>query len=131
MIAKPTANVAQLLSYAESIANKITINNNHFNTNIWLEIPKNIANNLTLVEVKQLGLNPTAIDIETYITRDNKKPWLVLKPDGIDKSAGFHMIEFTFTNEALDTSQYYYFSYTAQIDNPEKPYVYMKREDNT
>ena len=131
MIAKPTANVAQLLPYTESISNRITINSSMFDTKIWLEIPKNIAKDLTLTEVRQLSLTPTAIDIETYIVREDIKPWIVLNPNGIDKTAGFHMIEFTFRNQAVQAYQTFYFSYTAQVDSPDKPYVYMERTDNT
>lgn len=131
MIAKPTANVAQLLIYTESIANRLTINSHNFDTKIWLEIPKDIAKDLTLTEVRQLGLTPTVIDIEQNIVREDKKPWIVLNPNGIDKTAGFHMIEFTFRNQAVQDYQQFYFSYTAQVDNPDKPYVYMERTDNT
>ena len=102
-----------------------------FETKIWLEIPKNIAKDLTLIGVRQLGLTPTAIDIEAYIVREDKKPWIVLNPNGIDKTAGFHMIEFTFRNQAVQDYQTFYFSYTTQVDNPDKPYVYMERTDNT
>jgi hypothetical protein len=96
---------------------------------LWLEIPKEIAKDLTLEQAKILGMYPTDIDIETAIVRDSVRPWLVVNPEVLDMSPGFHMLQFIFRNQVLQVYESYYFSYTSQVDNPEKPYIYMERKD--
>lgn len=126
----PAINYGQLLPYTESLANIVTIHEPQFNTPIWLEIPRADAKDLTIYQIKELGLNPTEIDIQS-VTRDGIRPWVAIEASVLDMTPGFHMIQFTFTNTVLNAYQSYYFSYMAQIDDPAKPYIYMERTDNT
>jgi hypothetical protein len=128
-------NCGELLPYIESVAKTVTFNTNEFNRRFWLAIPKDDAKDLTLEQVTELGLIPKDISIEDYIEReaqgDSLKPWLIINPEGLDKSAGFHMIQFTFMNNKLNVYQSFYFSYISQVDNPDKPYIYMNRGEQT
>lgn len=126
---KPDTNYGSLLPYTESIANRITLNTCQSTWELWLEIPKEIAKDLTLEQAKILGMYPTDIDIETAIVRDSVRPWLVVNPEALDMTPGFHMLQFIFRNQVLQVYESYYFSYTSQVDNPEKPYIYMERKD--
>lgn len=126
----PAINYGQLLPYTESLANIVTIHEPQFNTPIWLEMPRADAKDLTIYQIKELGLNPTEIDIQS-VTRDGIRPWVAIEASVLDMTPGFHMIQITFTNTVLNVYQSYYFSYMAQIDDPAKPYIYMERTDNT
>ena len=126
----PAINYGQLLPYTESLANIVTIHEPQFNTPIWLEMPRADAKDLTIYQIKELGLNPTEIDVQS-VTRDGIRPWVAIEASVLDMTPGFHMIQFTFTNAVLNAYQSYYFSYMAQIDDPAKPYIYMERTDNT
>lgn len=126
----PAINYGQLLPYTESLANIVTIHEPQFNTPIWLEMPRADAKDLTIYQIKELGLNPTEIDVQS-VTRDGIRPWVAIEASVLDMTPGFHMIQFTFTNIVLNVYQSYYFSYMAQIDDPAKPYIYMERTDNT
>lgn len=126
----PAINYGQLLPYTESLANIVTIHEPQFNTPIWLEMPRTDAKDLTIYQIKELGLNPTEIDIQS-VTRDGIRPWVAIEASVLDMTPGFHMIQITFTNTVLNVYQSYYFSYMAQIDDPAKPYIYMERTDNT
>lgn len=126
----PAINYGQLLPYTESLANIVTIHEPQFNTPIWLEMPRADAKDLTIYQIKELGLNPTEIDIQS-VTRDGIRPWVAIEASVLDMTPGFHMIQITFTNTILNVYQSYYFSYMAQIDDPAKPYIYMERTDNT
>lgn len=126
----PAINYGQLLPYTESLANIVTIHEPQFNTPVWLEMPRADAKDLTIYQIKELGLNPTEIDIQS-VTRDGIRPWIAIEASVLDMTHGFHMIQFTFTNTVLNVYQSYYFSYMAQIDDPAKPYIYMERTDNT
>lgn len=124
-------NCGQLLPYRESLANIITIHSPQNTWNLWLEIPRDMAKDLTLYQVKILGLEPTDIDIATNIVRESVRPWLVVDPSALDFTPGFHMIQFVFMNEVLNVYQSFYFSYMSQVDNPEKPYIYMNQEEQS
>lgn len=124
-------NCGQLLEYRESLANITTIHEPQKSQDLWLEIPRHIAKDLTLTQARELGLNPTDINIVEAIERDSVRPWLMINPTYLDFTPGFHMIQFIFRNEALNVYQSFYYSYMSQVDNPEKPYIYMQREDNT
>lgn len=126
----PAINYGQLLPYTESLANIVTIHEPQFNTPIWLEMPRADAKDLTIYQIKELGLNPTEIDIQS-VTRDGIRPWVAIEASVLDMTPGFHMIQIIFTNTVLNVYQSYYFSYMAQIDDPAKPYIYMERTDNT
>ena len=126
----PAINYGQLLPYTESLANIVTIHEPQFNTPIWLEMPRADAKDLTIYQIKELGLNPTEIDIQS-VTRDGVRPWVAIEASVLDMTPGFHMIQIIFTNTVLNVYQSYYFSYMAQIDDPAKPYIYMERTDNT
>lgn len=126
----PAINYGQLLPYTESLANIVTIHEPQFNTPIWLEMPRADAKDLTIYQIKELGLNPTEIDIQS-VTRDGVRPWIAIEASVLDMTPGFHMIQIIFTNTVLNVYQSYYFSYMAQIDDPAKPYIYMERTDNT
>lgn len=126
----PAINYGQLLPYTESLANIVTIHEPQFNTPIWLEMPRADAKDLTIYQIKELGLNPTEIDIQS-VTRDGIRPWVAIEASVLDMTPGFHMMQITFTNIVLNVYQSYYFSYMAQIDDPAKPYIYMERTDNT
>jgi hypothetical protein len=123
------ANYVELLPYRESLEHIVTLTPSQLDYKLWLEIPNNIAKDLTLTEVKYLGLTPTTVDIETNITRDSVRPWLVFNQTAINKTPGFHMLEFIFRNNTINTYQSLYFCYMSQVDNPEKPYIYMERKD--
>ena len=126
----PTILNSRLLPYKESVANIKYINSSLFSIPLWLEMPKDIAKDLTLEQVKELGIEP--IDIPaSFIKRNGIKPWLVIDMTFINLTPGFHMLQFVFYNNLLDVYQSYYFSYMVQVDNPDKSYIYMERKDTT
>ena len=83
----PAINYGQLLPYTESLANIVTIHEPQFNTPIWLEIPRADAKDLTIYQIKELGLNPTEIDIQS-VTRDGIRPWVAIEASvlGLNKN---------------------------------------------
>ena len=96
---------------------------------LWLMIPKEIAKYLTLRLIREIGPENINYDI-SQSERDSKNPWIKIPAATINLSPGFHMYEFIFDNIELDVTQTYYFCYQLQLDNPDKPYVYMNRSGN-
>ena len=61
--------------------------------------------------------------------RKESPTWLKFKTDFINKEIGMHTYKVTFVDTATDVLLSLWFAYIIQNDNPDKPYVYMKREE--
>lgn len=124
-------NIAKLLPFKDSVADTLTLNTNRFQWKLYLEIPKDIAKDLTLTEVIDLGLQSKQIDKKAVVREttgdDIPRPWLIADLAYFNQEPGFHMVEFVFQNNNTDVHQSFYFSYIAQIDDPDKSYIYMNR----
>ena len=55
--------------------------------------------------------------------------WLKFQTNFIDTSVGLHVYKFTFVHTITNVVATLWFSYTIQNDNPDKPYIYMKRDE--
>ncbi len=62
--------------------------------------------------------------------RKESPTWLRFKTDFINKEIGMHQYKVTFVDTVTDVSTSLWFAYIIQNDNPDKPYVYMEREDD-
>lgn len=59
----------------------------------------------------------------------NYRPWIELNCKDLDSSIGYHVYKLQFiVHRTMDVFDCY-FSYTVQDNNPEKPYLYMNREE--
>lgn len=55
--------------------------------------------------------------------------WLRFQTNFMNTSVGLHVYKLTFVHTVTNIVATLWFSYTIQNDNPDKPYIYMKRED--
>lgn len=55
--------------------------------------------------------------------------WLRFQTNFMNTSVGLHIYKLTFVHTVTNIVATLWFSYTIQNDNPDKPYIYMKRED--
>lgn len=61
--------------------------------------------------------------------RKESPTWLKFTTDFINKEIGMHSYKITFVDTVTDVLTSLWFAYIIQSDNPDKPYVYMKREE--
>lgn len=57
------------------------------------------------------------------------RPWLYLPSQLFDFSVGYHLYRLSFLVEKTRDMFYCYISYTLQDSDPEKPYIYMNKEE--
>lgn len=55
--------------------------------------------------------------------------WMKVKTDFINKEIGQHTYKLTYINRISGVELPLYFRYIVQSDNPDKPYVYMHRDE--
>lgn len=121
----------QLYDYSDAIAHSETISVCETMDKIWLKLPNGLAKYLTLYQLIKLGPenNGTEVDIADKIQRDTNRTWLTASRTLFDMTAGFHMYQLVFLDSFTQQYRDLYFCYHIQDNDPEKPYIYMNREE--
>ena len=120
-----------LYPYYDSLSNTTVINKNGIEFYIWLKLPDDTCNQLSLFEVIDFNYasGPKNIDFSTKLFRENHRPWIRLESSMLNLDVGYHIFRFRFVDIDLDDYISFYFSYVVQDDNPDKPYMYMTRDE--
>lgn len=95
---------------------------------IWLKIPADISNRCELFQIDEILPNKQEIDYTIFTERECGKPWIKVITEGLNQSIGQHIYKFSFIDRNTDEIDVLYFSYIIQNNNPDKPYIYMRRE---
>lgn len=94
----------------------------------------NIAIHLDQIDMCQYALYKVSelqpeyeddLDFASFIHRDCCHPWLDILSSWLNMIPGRHIYKFSFVNRATSDTVELFFSYIAQVDDPEKSYVYM------
>lgn len=56
--------------------------------------------------------------------------WIKIHCSKLDLTTGMHVYKLVFNDPVFDETLNLYFSYTVQNDNPDKPYIYMNRDNS-
>lgn len=101
-----------------------------FSDVVCVKLPPQMPRDLDLSELYCLD---TFKDIEfsDYVTRDEHRPWVDIPKTILDTSIGQHVYRMTFQKPECKLKATCWFSYIIQDNNPEKPYIYMNREENS
>lgn len=95
----------------------------------------NIAIHLDQIDMCQYALYKVSelqpeyeddLDFASFIHHDCCHPWLDILSSWLNMIPGRHIYKFSFVNRATSDTVELFFSYIAQVDDPEKSYVYMK-----
>ncbi|MBO4542802.1 MAG: hypothetical protein J5725_06415 [Bacteroidales bacterium] len=85
---------------------------------------------MDLTEIYNLNTSED-LDFADKTTRDEQKPWIDIDSTILDTTAGQHTYRMTFSKEGVNLKATCWFSYTIQDNNPEKPYIYMERDEDS
>lgn len=120
-----------LYPYYDALSNTAVINKNGIEFYIWLKLPDDTCNQLSLFEVIDFNYTsgPKSIDFSAKLFRENHRPWIRLESSMLNLDVGYHIFRFRFVDIDLDDYISFYFSYVIQDDNPDKPYMYMTRDE--
>ena len=100
---------------------------------MWVHLPSICIERCgTLFEISEI-VDGKSVEVNIYstITREGNKPWLRLLSSSLNLSTGQHIYKLSFIDKHTDDVFSLYISYIIQNDNPDKPYIYMNRDDNT
>lgn len=94
---------------------------------ICVKLPDDFPRDFELVGLYNLESNKD-IDFEDYVEQIPYRPWVDFKRSVLDTHIGQHVYRMDFARDGLNFGATCWFSYIIQDNNPEKPYVYMKRD---
>jgi len=95
---------------------------------VYIDVPHSILSRCSLYDVAEMereGLKGVPKDA---VVRD-VNCWLRANISLLNTAAGLHIYRLMFVDSMTNVTLDLYFGYNIQDDNPDKPYVYMKRED--
>lgn len=122
----------KLLPYMDALAASRVVNFNELSTYMWVQIPNNEAPYVVLTDVQDMNVTPAAsLDYSEKVTRDNRNCWMRIDLTLLNTEIGLHVYKFLFTNSITSEEVSLYLAYSIQNDNPDKPYIYMDRSENT
>lgn len=103
--------------------------------NIPYKLPVFLGNmsiqDCTVYEISEMADEPVLVPFNGYEIMCGK-PWIDIESDYINQSEGQHIYKVSMINKYSQDVFDLFFSYIVQNDNPDKPYIYMKRNgDNS
>lgn len=106
-------------------------NSKDFSDIVCVKLPPALPRHMELCEIYNLNASED-VDFTDQVTRDEYKPWVDISSSILDLTPGQHTYRMTFQDgfgSRLNATCW--FSYIIQENNPEKPYIYMKRDEDT
>ena len=108
----------------------VMYNNKDFSDIVCVKLPPQMPRDMQLVEIYNLNSSED-LDFMDFVTRDENKPWIDIQSSILDTTVGQHTYRMTFENLGCKLKATCWFSYIIQDNNPEKPYIYMKRNEDS
>lgn len=115
-------------TFQEALSNATVLSVQDLFDTFCFELPHEIASALSLVTIRE----STIEDVIDAADIDNKspKPWIDVNVSALDSSIGSHVYVFEFNNTVVGRTMNLFSAYIIRNDNPDKSYIYMKRETN-
>lgn len=107
------------------------INISTWEYDLWVHFPEEISNACELFQLDEVIPSKKECNWLHFIDREPGRPWLKIISGILNKSAGQHIYKLSFIDRDTHDIVAVYFSYIVQDDNPDKPYIYMRRDSKT
>lgn len=105
-------------------------NSMDFSEIVCVKLPPQMPRDMVLIGIYNLNASEE-LDFNDQVTRDEYKPWIDINSSILDLTPGQHTYRLTFRKEECKLNATCWFSYIIQENNPEKPYIYMKRDEDS
>ena len=105
-------------------------NSKDFSEVVCVKLPPQMPRSMELTEIYNLN-SQEDIDFIDQTTRDEHRPWIDISSSILDLTPGQHTYRMTFGNLGSKLNATCWFSYIIQDNDPEKPYIYMKRDEDS
>ena len=104
-------------------------NSKDFSEIVCVKLPPQMPRDMELSEIYNLNASED-VDFSDQVTRDENRPWIDISSSILDLTPGQHTYRMTFRKSDCKLAATCWFCYIIQDNNPDKPYIYMDREEN-
>lgn len=94
----------------------------------WIHLPHDLSRDFALVQIDNIDDSLPKEVKRAFINRKPGKPWIRIRTGALNQSIGLHRYKITLVNKTSDDVVSLYFAYIMQDNNPDKPYIYMRKE---
>lgn len=114
-------------SYEDLCKHSKVFNKSALNYHLWIYMDPETVREAYFVEAKEIGphADNSKLFPDTFVRES--QCWIRANMEYLDLRPGKHTIQLQMVNRFTDTDFSLYASYFIQDDNPDKPYVYMKK----
>lgn len=104
-------------------------NQSQIEDTLYVRVPYNVCTQNELRSVEEISDEPvtSSPDILQDVVYMRYRPWVDIKSSALNMNPGHHVYKLHFVNRYTEVCSNLFFAYTVQQDNPDKPYIYMKR----
>lgn len=122
--------IFEALPYDDSSYSCPTIDKEMIDDRIIIHVPTSLAKYLVLETIQDMNTSEYIdLDLERCI-RDSFHPWYTLDSSLLDFSVGFHQYKMNFSSYRLHDNISLYFKYQIYSDKLDKPYIYMREDED-
>lgn len=114
--------------YKEIPLNTIVLNKYAIDSYIWIHVPTEISKEFSLYQINEIVPDNIECTFLNSIEQECNRPWFKISTENMNLSSGQHVYKMSFVSVITNDICSIYFSYIIQDDNPDKPYIYMKRD---
>ena len=110
--------------------NTVIYNSKDVSEVICVKLPPEMPRGMELTEIYNLNSSED-VDFADQVTREEHRPWIDIQTSILDTMVGQHTYRMTFSNLGCKLNATCWFSYIIQDNDPEKPYIYMNRNEDS
>ncbi len=115
--------------YKDISSNTKVFNLQSLDSIIWVHLPEDVSIYCELYQIDIIGDTNKEVPISRYIHRECNRPWIKINKEALDTSIGQHIYKLSFIDTSTEIIYSLFFSYIIQDDNPDRPYIYMNRDN--
>ena len=96
---------------------------------LFVRVPQDFGRHYELYQVDEVADTIEKLCCKGLWEHDRGRPWYRFKSENLNMDPGYHMYRLSFVNYSTNDTSQLYISYIIQSNNPEKPYMYMDKEN--
>jgi hypothetical protein len=96
---------------------------------ICIKFPLIVPRDYQLASIYDLN-SDKELDFDDFVTRDENRPWIDINSSILDLTPGQHVYRMILSKPDSRLTATCWFSYIIQDNFPEKPYIYMDRDED-
>ena len=94
---------------------------------LFIEIPEVFARQFELYQIE--CVDHDAVPLTDSWEHESGRIWYRVRSSMLNMNPGYHIYRLLFVNKFTDDTSSLYISYVIQDNTPDKPYIYMNRDE--